>query len=219
MGATGAEVARTRIKICGIKNGDDAAVAVAGGADALGFNFYPPSSRYVEPQLAAMIGQTIPAFITRVALFADADASAVRSVLAEGRYELLQFHGGESEEFCRSFGLPYIKVIHAVSTAAITRGVAEYESASGIMLETPAMDMPGGTGQTFDWDLIPTLSQPLILAGGLNPDNVCEAIERVQPFAVDVASGVEREKGVKDQDRIREFIHAVEAADRKKHAR
>ncbi len=180
------------------------------GADAIGLVFYPPSPRAVEPEQARRILEVLPPFVTAVALFVNAEPEQVRAVLERVPVDLLQFHGEESPEYCASFGRRWIKALAMkpeVDVAALARS---YRGSSGILLDTWQPDVPGGTGRTFQWDRIPPgINQPLILAGGLRPENVAEAVERVRPWGVDVSSGVEQAKGVKDPVRVREFIRAA----------
>lgn len=207
-------MSRTRIKICGITCESDALVAVRAGADALGLVFYPPSPRYVSLDQAATIARNIPPFVTVVALFVDADVSWIESVLSKVRIDLLQFHGQETRLDCEHFQRPYIKALRVSSTSALTHDMAAYSSASGFLLDTYSQSLPGGTGQTFDWSLFPQQSEkPLILAGGLTPNNVGQAIALTHPFAVDVSGGVEQTKGIKSHQLIEQFIAGVKRAD------
>ena len=216
---------RTRIKICGITREQDLAAAVAAGADALGFVFYAPSPRHVTPQRAAQLTVHLPAFVTKVGLFVNESPETVRAVLVQVPLDLLQFHGHEPAEFCRSFGHPYLKAI-PVSGAATGAGLLEYAArygdAAGVLFDAPpAGGLPGGTGQSFDWDALPRgLPQPWVLSGGLHAGNVAAAVRRVRPWAVDVSSGVEVRdasgapvKGRKDPARIKAFIEEVRNAD------
>jgi phosphoribosylanthranilate isomerase len=207
-------VSRTRIKICGITCENDAQVAVRAGADALGLVFYPPSPRYVSLDQAAAIARNIPPFVTVVALFVDADVSWIESVLSNVRIDLLQFHGQETRSDCERFQRPYIKALRVTSASVLTHDMAAYPSAGGFLLDTYSQSLPGGTGQTFDWSLFPQQSEkPLILAGGLTPDNVGQAIALTHPFAVDVSGGVELTKGIKSHQLIEQFIAGVKRAD------
>jgi len=203
-------VNRVRIKICGITRLADAQCAVELGADALGFNFYARSPRNVTVEQVQGITAELPPFVTKVALFVDPDEEQLRQVLTVLPIDVIQFHGDESAQFCQSFGYPYIKVLRVAAGSNLQQDCSKYESAAAILLDTYVGGVPGGTGQTFDWSLIPkTISQPVILAGGLNADNVGEAIRTVQPFAVDVSGGVERKKGIKDGKAMQRFIDAV----------
>lgn len=198
---------RTRIKICGITNIEDAEVAVKAGADAIGLVFYEKSPRYVAINTAEHIIKNIAPFITTVGLFVDADESYVRKVLDRVAIDTLQFHGKESEQACAMYNRPYIKAISMSEDVNVTEECNTYFSASGLLLDTYVKDVPGGTGMSFDWNRIPKeLTKPIILAGGLNENNVKEAISQVQPYAVDVSGGVEIEKGIKDPDKIKNFI-------------
>lgn len=200
----------TRVKICGITRLEDALVAAAAGADALGFVFYPPSPRNVEPARAADIIRQLPAFVTSTGLFVNAPESLVREVLDQVTLDLLQFHGDESPEYCASFGRPYIKALRMQPGLDIAGQAAAHADARGILLDAYVAGVPGGTGQVFDWEAIPaTLAKPLILAGGLDVDNVRLAIEQVRPWAVDVSGGVEAGRGIKDAEKVRTFMQRV----------
>jgi len=215
---------RTRIKICGLTTVAQAAHAAALGVDAIGLVFYPPSPRHVELETAADIAAALPAFVTAVGLFMNPDANTVRQTLAAVPLEVLQFHGEESADFCRQFARPYLKSVPmggSVSNGGVNPAAyaAQYPDARGVLLDSNAVGQAGGSGHTFDWGKIPTdLPQPLILAGGLNPDNVTAAVQQVRPYAVDVSSGVETSgvkhaKGIKDLVRMTAFVNAVRAAD------
>ena len=200
----------TRIKICGIKHQDDTLKAVEYGADAIGLIFVEKSSRYVSLTEARLIAESIPPFVTVVGLFMDASAATVREALKVVPINLLQFHGDESPEFCEQFEMPYIKVLRMRENVNVVAFAQEYPNAAGILLDTYSK-AGGGSGQTFDWSLIPEdIPLPLILAGGLNPDNVASAVETVKPYAVDVSSGVESEPAVKDHKKIEQFIKEVQ---------
>lgn len=201
----------TRIKICGIKHLDDALKAVEFGADAIGLIFVEKSPRYASLTDARVIAESMPPFVTVVGLFMDASAETVREALKVVPLNLLQFHGEETPEFCDQFEMPYIKVLRMRENANIVAFAQEYPNAAGILLDAYHKGVGGGTGQTFDWDLIPeNLPLPLILAGGLNPDNVASAVETVRPYAVDVSSGVESEPSIKDHKKIEQFIKEVQ---------
>ncbi|NLR73971.1 phosphoribosylanthranilate isomerase [Leeia aquatica] len=201
---------RTRVKICGLSRPEDVAAAAQAGADAIGLVFYPPSPRGVSIAQAAGLLRHVPAFVSTVGLFVDPTEAEVRQVLAQCPLDVLQFHGDESPSFCRSFGRPYLKAVRVKPGLDLLQYAENYADAAGLLLDAWVAGVPGGTGQSFDWSLIPAdLPLPLILAGGLDPDNVAEAIGRVKPWAVDVSGGVEREKGVKDPARIEAFMRAV----------
>lgn len=203
---------RTRVKICGITRIDDGLIAARAGADAIGLVF-AQSPRQVKPEQARAITAALPPFVTVVGLFVDADADAVRSILGSVRLDLLQFHGSETPDFCRQFSKPYIKAVSMREGVNVSATAAAHADAAGVLLDTHSEQAAGGSGRTFDWSRVPAnLSKPLILAGGLNPDNVAEAVRRVRPYAVDVSSGVEREKGIKDAARVQAFIKAVQMA-------
>lgn len=206
---------RTRIKICGLTRVADAVHAAHSGADAIGLVFYPPSPRHVSAEQASAISEALPAFVSRVALFVDADAAQVDAVLASLRPDLLQFHGDEPPEYCRQFGVPYIKAARVRSGLDLVQYAALYPDARGLLLDAFVPGQAGGTGQAFDWTLIPDkLPLPLILSGGLGTENVRHAIQRVHPWAVDVSSGVEVSKGIKDATKVAQFIQEVSNADR-----
>jgi phosphoribosylanthranilate isomerase len=201
----------TRVKICGITDLADALDAIAAGASALGFVFYKPSPRYVSPQLAADIIRQLPPFVTTVGLFVNASQAEVIQVLEQTGIDLLQFHGDEPEVFCRGFARPYIKAFRVRPGLDVMQQVALYPSARGVLLDAYRPGVPGGTGEVFDWALIPAALAPqVILAGGLNADNVAEAIRQVTPYAVDVSGGVEAAPGRKDRARINAFMAAVQ---------
>jgi phosphoribosylanthranilate isomerase len=184
----------------------DVLAAVHAGADALGFVFTSRSKRALDIALAAELVAQVPAFICRVGLFMDQDAPQVSRVLGQVPLTLLQFHGSEDADFCRRFGLPYIKAVSMDSDQAVLRAADEYFDAAALLLDSHRPGGAGGTGAVFDWGLIPAVSMPLVLAGGLTPSNVRQAVEQVKPWAVDVSSGVEDSPGVKNTEKIREFI-------------
>lgn len=202
---------RTRIKICGIKHRDDALKAVECGADAIGLIFVEKSPRYASLTDARVIAESMPPFVTVVGLFMNAPAETVREALKVVPINLLQFHGEESPAFCDQFEMPYIKVLRMRENANVIAFAQEYPNAAGILLDTYHKGVGGGTGESFDWSLIPEdMPLPVILAGGLNPENVAAAIETVKPYAVDVSSGVESEPAVKDHKKIEQFIKEVQ---------
>ena len=199
-----------RVKVCGITRSEDAIAAVQCGADAIGFVFWPHSARYIDPESARRIAEVIPPFICTVGVYVDPDAAWVEETARAAKLNLLQFHGDESPEFCNQFLQPYIKAIRVKPDTDFLQYAQRYGAAKGLLLDTYAADMPGGTGHAFDWQLIPQqLSLPLILSGGLNPDNVARAIKQTQPWAVDVSSGVEAAKGIKDEKKIIAFMQGV----------
>jgi len=205
---------RTRVKICGITQISDAIAAVNAGADALGFVFYEPSPRCVSTDKVKEIINAIPPFINKVALFVNANSDYISSVLEQVNIDTIQFHGDETEAFCRSFNMPYIKAIRVQETTDIQKVSNEFSSASGLLVDAYDSSQYGGTGKSFNWDLLPsTCSLPLILAGGLKADNICQAIQTTNVYAVDVSSGVEESKGVKDHALIKQFMHEVKRAD------
>lgn len=205
---------RTRIKICGLRRAEDALVAAQAGADAIGLVFYARSSRVVTLAQACDIAASLPAFVSSVALFLDADAPTIKNVIAHLQPDTLQFHGGESAQFCRSFGLPYLKAVPMQDSDALVAYQKEFFDAKGLLLDSHGVGEAGGRGIVFDWSQsLPQGGPPLILAGGLQPANVAEAIATVRPYAVDVSSGVESAPGIKHPARIRAFIKAVQQAD------
>ncbi len=204
---------RTRVKICGITRVEDALTAVQHGCDAIGLVFYAPSPRNVSPRQAAEIVARLPAFITAVGLFVDAAPAEINTVLAAVRLDLLQFHGEETPQQCRQYGLPYMKAIRVKADTNLLQYAAEYSDAQALLLDAYAEGVAGGTGQAFDWSLIPAnLPQPIVLAGGLHAGNVGAAIQQVRPYAVDVSGGVEVTKGIKDADKIAAFMRGVKDA-------
>jgi len=206
---------RTRSKICGITRPEDGLIAASQGADAIGLVFYAASPRYVTVEQARRIIEALPPFVTTVGLFVDADDAEVRAILDAVPLDLLQFHGHEEEEaYCRSFGRPYFKAIRMAEGVDLAEAAVHYKSASALLLDAFQKGVPGGTGHAFDWARIPKgLNKPIILAGGLGPENIEEAIRTVRPYAVDVSSGVEAAKGIKDADKIIAFMRGVERAD------
>ncbi len=207
---------RTRVKICGITRIADAQLAIDAGADAIGLVFYEKSPRFVSEAQAAEISKALPAFVSRVALFKDADEQAVNSVLAKVEIDLIQFHGSETVEFCEQFKLPYIKALGLKGAEHdaefLISSVENFKSAKAMLLDGHAPGEAGGTGESFDWSSIAAVDKPIVLAGGLTPENVKQAIEVVHPFAVDVSSGVESVPGIKDKDKVTAFMQQVHAA-------
>jgi phosphoribosylanthranilate isomerase len=205
-------VHRTRIKICGLTREEDVRAAVSAGADAIGFVFYPPSPRFVSFERAAELARLIPPFVTTVGLFVNAGRDYVENALEAVPLQVLQFHGDETEADCVGFGLPYIKAGRMRPGLDLLKYAASFPCAQGLLLDA-FVEGYGGGGETFDWSLIPSgLPLPLILSGGLHAGNVAEAVRCVQPWAVDVSSGVETAKGIKDADRITEFVAGVQNA-------
>lgn len=204
---------RTRVKICGITREDDALAAARLGADALGFVFFPPSPRNVETQRAAEIAAIVPPFVTRVGLFVDAETEFVTTVLSQLRLDLLQFHGEETPAYCAQFGVPYIKAVRMKPDLDLLQYAVSHRAAAGLLLDSYVEGVAGGTGTTFDWQRVPReIDLPLILSGGLDADNVAAAIEAVKPWAVDVSSGVESAKGIKDAEKMARFFEGVRNA-------
>jgi len=204
----------TRVKICGITRAEDALAAAHNGADAIGLVFYQHSPRHVSIEQAAKLAGILPPFVSVVGLFVNADSSFVREVLAGAPLDLMQFHGDETPEFCAQFGKPYLKAIRVKAGVDLLQCAADFRSAKGLLLDAHVEGVPGGTGKAFDWALIPgNLSMPMVLSGGLAVENVAAAIKQVKPYAVDVSSGVEAGKGIKDEAKIARFMQEVKRAD------
>jgi len=199
-----------RTKICGITRLEDALAAAESGADAIGFVFYKKSPRYVPPKIAASIIAQLPPFVTTVGLFVNEPADEIKHILDIAPLDLLQFHGSEVEAECTCYNRPYIKAIAMKPGLEVASMVNQYPSAQGILLDTYDVVLPGGTGKAFDWSKVPqNLSKPIILAGGLTPENIRQAVDVVNPWAVDVSGGVEKSKGKKDHRLIQAFIEGV----------
>lgn len=204
---------KTRIKICGLTREADVDAAVAAGADAIGFVFYPPSPRYVTPERAAELACRVPPFVDVVGLFVNATADDVATTSATVPLNLLQFHGDETPEFCRSFARPWLRAARVRPGLDLVEFARSYSNARGLLLDA-FVEGYGGGGHVFDWMLIPPdLPGYLVFSGGLHAGNVGDAIRRVRPVAVDVSSGVEAGKGIKDHDKIAAFVAAVRAAE------
>lgn len=198
---------RTRVKICGFTRVEDALVAAALGVDAIGLVFYSPSPRNVSIEQAAEIVRALPAFVTVVGLFVDAELDWITRVLKEVRIDCLQFHGDEAPDACRLYGKPYIKAIRMKPDTNLAEIERQYADAAGLLLDAYHPGVRGGTGSGFDWSMIPRdCGLPIILAGGLSPDNAGLAARQVRPYALDVSSGVEAGKGIKDVAKMAEFI-------------
>lgn len=202
-----------RIKICGLTRASDLQYAVDAGVDALGLVFYPPSPRYVDLATAAHLASKVPPFVTIVGLFVDADPDQVRATLAAVPIHVLQLHGGEDDAYCRQFDRPYVKAARVRPGMDLLQYAASFPSAQAILLDA-FVNGYGGGGKVFDWSLVPpSLGKPVILSGGLDSRNVGTAVRRVRPAAVDVSSGVEASKGIKDAAKVRAFVAAVRAAE------
>ena len=202
------------VKICGITRVEDGQAAALAGAHAIGLVFHPASPRHVSSERAREIVRALPPFITAVGLFVDAPAEEVRRILGVVPLQLLQFHGAEPPDYCVAFAVPYIKAVRVKAGVDLLQYGRHYASSKGLLLDAFVEDAPGGTGRSFDWDLIPpALPLPIVLAGGLTPGNVGEAVRRVRPWAVDVSSGVERAKGIKDGAAMAAFIRGARDAD------
>jgi phosphoribosylanthranilate isomerase len=200
---------RTRVKICGITRPQDAEFVAEMGADAIGLVFYSASSRAVTVAQASQIVASLPPFVSVVALFVNAAVFEVEACLASLPVDILQFHGDESPDYCVQFGLPYMKAIRMREETDLKSLAQQYHHASALLLDSYQAGVPGGTGQVFDWSMIDTIDKPIVLAGGLTVDNVASAIKQVQPYAVDVSGGVERDKGIKEKTMIEAFMREV----------
>ncbi|HQX64782.1 MAG: phosphoribosylanthranilate isomerase [Xanthomonadales bacterium] len=200
---------RVRTKFCGITRSEDAQFAAAIGVDALGFVFSRQSRRFVEPRAAARIIRELPPLVTVVALFMDDEPAWIRQVISVTRPNTLQFHGDETLADCASLGLPYLKAVPMATVTDVASYAAGFPGAAGFLLDAHGSGEAGGQGVPFDWSRRPQLARPLILAGGLHAQNVGEAILRMQPYAVDVSSGIESAPGIKDSTRMQDFIDAV----------
>lgn len=209
------ESMRTRVKICGLTREQDVRAAVELGADAIGLVFHPPSPRSVSLETAAALSAAVPAFVTVVGLFVDAEPEAVRAVLREVPLGALQFHGNENPDYCAAFDRPWIKAVAMRDGVNPTEQWQRYAGASSLLLDSYDPRLAGGSGRRFDWSLVPPeLANGIVLAGGLNAGNVAGAIVRLRPHAVDVSGGVETGKGIKDRNKIAEFMQGVRYGDR-----
>jgi phosphoribosylanthranilate isomerase len=200
------------VKICGITRPADAAAAAQAGADAIGLVFYPPSPRFLSVERAREIRDALPAFVQAVALFVNPDAAQVAQVIGRVHPALLQFHGDEAPGFCEQFGLPYVKACRVRPGVSALEYLRPFSRAAGWLFDSHVPEY-GGVGESFDWSLVPAADKPVILSGGLSRDNVAAAIRRVRPWGVDVSSGVESAKGIKDAARIAAFMAEVRNAD------
>ena len=206
-------MSRTRIKICGITRPEDLVAAVNAGADAVGFVFYPPSPRALSLEVAAELARRVPPFVTRVGLFVNAEPAQVSATLAAVPIDLLQFHGDEDAAYCEQFRRPYLKAARVKPGLDLLEFARAYPTAQGLLLDA-WVEAYGGVGQSFDWSLIPErMPMPLVLSGGLHAGNVAEAVAKTCPWAVDVSSGVEIAKGIKDAEKIAAFVAAVRTVD------
>lgn len=208
-------MSRTRIKFCGITREKDAQAAVGLGVDALGFVLVPASPRHIPAEKAAAIRRRLPPFVSAVALLKDADAAFVQDAIDTLKPDLLQFHGDEPADFCASFGLPYIKAVAMGEKQSLVALARRYKGATGLLLDSHSKGGMGGRGEAFDWSRVTAVKTPLVLAGGLNPANVGRAIRQLRPYAVDVSSGIEAKPGIKDHDKMRAFVEAVQRADKR----
>lgn len=205
---------RTRIKFCGLTRAEDVILAARLGVDALGFVFYPPSSRAVTPEQAGELLAHVPPFVTTTGLLVDPEPEAVTALLARAPVDLLQFHGDESDAFCARFGVPFIKAVRMHPSADLDEVLARWPSARGLLLDAWHPDQPGGTGLTFDWSRIPPdWRERIVLAGGLTATNVGQAIRQIRPYGVDVSGGIEAGRGIKDSAQMAAFVAAVQQED------
>jgi len=203
---------RTRVKICGITRTADAAAAASAGADAIGLVFYPPSPRFLSIERAREIRDALPPFVQTVALFVNADAAQVSQVIGRVHPALLQFHGDEAPDFCAQFGLPFVKACRVKKGVDALEYLRPFSSAAAWLFDSHVPEY-GGVGESFDWSMVPITDKPVILSGGLSQTNVAAAIRRVKPWGVDVSSGVESAKGIKDAAKIAAFMAEVRNAD------
>lgn len=203
-----------RIKICGITRVEDAQLAAELGAHAIGLVFHPGSPRAISFDAAARIAAALPAFISVVGLFVNADPANIRRAIAEVPLDLLQFHGDESPADCSLHGRRYIKAIRMAPGVDLVKCATDFHQSAGLLLDAHVQGAWGGTGQRFDWARVPAgLSRPVVLSGGLNPNNVAQGIRAVRPAAVDVSSGVESAPGIKDPEKLKQFIREAQHAD------
>lgn len=206
-------MSNVRSKICGITRIEDALAAAEAGADAIGFVFYAKSPRAVDVRQVRAIIAELPPFVTTVGLFVNASRCELNEILEVVPLDLLQFHGDEAPQDCEGYHRPWIKALRVRPGDDLEAACKLYAGARGILLDTYVAGVPGGTGEAFDWSLVPErLSKPIILAGGLSADNVGQAIAQVRPYAVDVSGGVEQAKGIKDAAKIEAFMRAVKQA-------
>ncbi|MCP5151537.1 MAG: phosphoribosylanthranilate isomerase [Ectothiorhodospiraceae bacterium] len=209
----GAPATRVRVKICGITRREDALAAAAAGADAIGLVFWPRSRRFVTPDVAAGIVAVLPPLVSAVGVFVDPDDRTLDEVLSSVPLDVLQFHGDETPHRCRAVGRRYVKAVRVRDGSEIEPAARIHAQASALLLDTYRAGSPGGTGETFDWSMVPHgVGLPLIVAGGLRPDNVGAAVAALRPHAVDVSGGVESAPGVKDVGKITEFMREVQRA-------
>ncbi len=205
---------RTRVKVCGITRVADALVAAEAGADAIGLVFYPPSPRHVDIGQAVEIVRQLPPFVTTVGLFVNAEEGAIADVVRDVGVDLLQFHGDETPAFCARHGRPWLRALRMRPDIDLRQEAELFAAARGLLLDAYRPGVPGGTGDTFDWQRVPQdLAPRVIIAGGLDPANVGSAVRALRPYAVDVSGGVEAEKGIKDPAKIRAFIDEVRRAE------
>ncbi|MBK1717927.1 phosphoribosylanthranilate isomerase [Thiocystis violacea] len=208
---------RTRVKICGLTGARDIEAVVTTGADAVGFVFHPASPRAVTPEQARSLCRALPPFVTAVGLFVDAARETIEATLDQVPLDLLQFHGDEDPAFCAGFGRRWIKAVRMRPGIDLVLERERFAASDGLLLDAYEPGRAGGTGSRFDWDRIPgTIASDILLAGGLDPTNVAEAIERVRPYGVDVSGGVESSRGVKDPELIFAFMQGVRDGDQRR---
>ena len=208
----------TQIKVCGITRVEDAIFAAQCGVEAIGLIFYPPSRRNLSSTKAKTIRESLPSDVTSIAVVVNPDDDLLDAIVQDVRPTFIQFHGEESQSRCREAGIPFIKALRVRSVEQVRQAVDSYPEASGLLLDAYVKDKVGGTGKTFSWNYVPQIEKPVILAGGLHSKNIAKAIKKIQPTAVDVSTGVEFSEGIKNQAAIREFVDAVQAADRATYA-
>lgn len=206
---------RTRLKVCGFTRAKDAYQAAMLGVDAIGLVFYPPSPRHVSIEQAKSIVQALPAFVTVVGLFVDEQEEMIRDVLSQVPVDCLQFHGDETAEQCRVYNMPYMKAVRMKQDCNVYAVAEQYDDATAILLDAYHPDKKGGSGQVFNWELIPNdFPKPIVLAGGLQVENIKQAVQTVKPYAVDVSSGVESAKGIKDAVKMAALVHEINEGDK-----
>ncbi len=203
---------RVKIKICGLTRAEDVKTAIVAGADAIGFVF-TASPRRIDIDTAIRLCAYVPEGVLRVGLFLDQEGHEVERVISAVALDILQFHGGETEQFCVAFGLPWLKAVAMENAESMRLAERDYPGAAGLLLDSHSKGNRGGSGKQFDWSLARPLTKPVWLAGGLNAENVGQAIHTVRPFAVDVSSGVEAQPGIKDKTKVMAFIKAVRKAE------
>lgn len=205
---------RTRVKICGITRPHDAVLAAEQGADAIGLVFYPPSPRHVSLEQAAEIAAALPPFVTTVGLFVNADAQTIAETVAAAQLDLIQFHGNECADYCKEHARPWMRAIRMKDDVDLEAEAERFAAGRGLLLDAYRPGVPGGTGESFDWSRIPSaMAAQIVLAGGLTPENIAQAVREVRPYAVDVSGGVEASPGIKDAEKIARFMAGVRSGE------